>query len=102
MPSLARSNTNVLDSTKGLEMATHRARTIDGLQGLTALLGITLGVLPLIQALVGGHPGLLRLVLGEDAGSMTYAAPIAVVVVIAVVIAVLEGTKRRRPPRHCC
>lgn len=77
-------------------MASNRARTIDGLQGLTALLGITLGVLPLIQVLVGGHPGLLRVVLDEDAGSMIYAVPIAVVVVMAVVIAVLEGTKRRR------
>ena len=40
-------------------MATNHARTIDGLQGLTTLLGITLGVLPLILVLVGGHPGLL-------------------------------------------
>ena len=53
-------------------------------------------MLPLIQVLVGGHPGLLRVVLDEDADSMIYAVPIAVVVVMAVVIAVLEGTKRRR------
>jgi len=50
----------------------------------------------LIQVLAGGPPGLLRVVLGAARGPMTYAAPIAMVALMVVVIAVLEGAKRRR------
>ena len=77
-------------------METSRARTIDGLQGLAALLGITFGVIPLARVLFGAGPGALsRWLLGQPAGPMAYLLPIIVVVIIVAVIAALEFVKRR-------
>ncbi len=69
-------------------------KQLDAWQGGVAFIGITLGLLPLVQVLFGRGPGLLRLVLGEDPGVYGYVLPIVVVAVCVAVIARLESIKR--------
>lgn len=69
-------------------------RQLDAWQGAMAFVGITLGLLPLVQVLFGRAPGLLRLVLGEDPGVYGYALPIVVIAMCVTVIAWLESVKR--------
>jgi hypothetical protein len=59
-----------------------------------AFIGITLGLLPLVQVLFGRGPGLLRLVLGEDPGVSGYVIPVVVIAMCVAVIARLESVKR--------
>jgi hypothetical protein len=51
----------------------HRA-----VEGLLGLVGISLGLIPLIQYLVNGRPGLWRLVLGSAPGAEGWIVPAAV------------------------
>lgn len=70
-------------------------RTVDGMQGLVALIGITLGVIPLVRAAYGGGPGwLLGWLPGMEGGATTYVVPIVIVVVAVAVMGVLERSKR--------
>ncbi len=69
-------------------------KQLDAWQGGVAFIGITLGLLPLVQVLFGRGPGLLRLVLGEDPAVYGYVLPIVVVAVCVAVIARLESIKR--------
>jgi hypothetical protein len=72
-----------------------KTRLLDGLQGMSALLGITLGVIPLISWVLGGSSGgLLRLIFGPLSGVMAYAVPLVVVVLAIGLIAILEAMKR--------
>jgi hypothetical protein len=59
-----------------------------------AFIGITLGLLPLVQVLLGRGPGLLRLVLGEDPGVYGYLLPIVVIAMCVAAVASLESVKR--------
>lgn len=78
-------------------MASTSSRTIDGLQGLAALVGITLGAIPLVRWVAQGrHGGLFRWLFGDHSGAMGFAAPLMVIAVAIGVIAALEGWKRRR------
>jgi hypothetical protein len=71
-------------------------KAIDGWQGLCCFLGITLGVIPLIQFALGvRRGGLLRFVLGEQPGAALWIAPTAVLVVAVTAIALLERRKAR-------
>jgi hypothetical protein len=72
-----------------------KSRLLDGLQGVSALIGITLGVIPLISwALGGSSGGLLQLILGPLSGAMAYVVPLVVVVLAIGLIAILEAMKR--------
>lgn len=64
-------------------------------QGVTAFIGITVGLLPFGQVLLGGGPGLWRFVVGDAAGPTAYALPLAIVAMAVVAIAWLESRKRR-------
>jgi hypothetical protein len=63
-------------------------------QGAMAFIGITLGLLPLVQVLFGRGPGLLRLVLGEDPGVSGHVLPIVVIAMCIAAVAWLESAKR--------
>jgi hypothetical protein len=77
-------------------MASTRTRAIDGVQGLVALVGITLGAIPLVRWIVQDeHGGLFRTLFGTHTGAMGYVAPILVIVAAVAVIALLEIPKRR-------
>ncbi len=69
-------------------------KQLDAWQGGVAFIGITLGLLPLLQVLFGRGPGLLRLVLGEDPGVYGYLRPIVVIAMCVAVVARLEPVKR--------
>lgn len=73
-----------------------RMRAIDGLQGVSALVGITLGVIPLVGWAMGTESGgLLGLVFGwSPSGTSAYVLPVVVVVAAIGVIAALEMVKR--------
>lgn len=73
-----------------------QTRVIDGLQGIAALIGITLGLIPLVWwALDGQHSAIFRWVFGAPSGSMAYVVPLVVIAVVIGFIAVLERLKRR-------
>ena len=79
-------------------MAANREKTrlLDGLQGVSAIIGITLGVIPLISGAVGGQfGGLLRLIFGSLSGPMAYVVPLVVIILTIGLIAILEAMKRR-------
>ena len=79
-------------------MAANREKTrlLDGLQGVSAIIGITLGVIPLISGAVGGQSvGLLRLIFGSLSGPMAYVVPLVVIILTIGLIAILEAMKRR-------
>lgn len=70
-------------------------RVIDTWQGLTAIVGVTLGLVPLATMVIGaGDPGLWRLVLDDTTGGSRWLGPLLVVVAAAAVIAGLERWKR--------
>ncbi|WP_158892643.1 hypothetical protein [Amycolatopsis anabasis] len=72
-------------------------RTIDGAQGVFALIGITVGAIPLVRWMVDGqHGGLFRWLFGTHSGSMGYVLPIVVIVVAIAFIGALEIVKKRR------
>jgi hypothetical protein len=81
-----------------VQMAASREKTraIDGLQGVCALIGITVGVIPLASWAVGGESGgLLGRISGwSPLGSQAYVLPVAVIAVAIGVIAILEVMKR--------
>jgi len=61
-----------------------------------ALVGITLGVIPLAQRVLGAdQSGLFRWIFGQPAGSMTFVIPVVVIAVAVGLVAVLELAKRR-------
>lgn len=79
-------------------MTSSGARAFDGLQGGVALIGITVGVIPLIQFLLGAdQSAVFRWIFGQPVGSMAYVLPAAVIAVAVGVIAALELAKRRAP-----
>ncbi|MCK2238845.1 MULTISPECIES: hypothetical protein [unclassified Crossiella] len=68
---------------------------IDGVQGVIALVGITLGGVPLVRWFIEGqHSGPFRWLFGEQTGTMGYVAPLLVIGVAIGLIAVLERRKR--------
>lgn len=70
-------------------------KTIDGVQALVAFIGITCGVIPLLQVLVGFGNGVPWTWLVDDpAGLTAYLGPIGVVVVSVVALGALERRKR--------
>ena len=72
-----------------------KTRAIDGLQGVCALIGITVGVIPLVSWGSEGSPGDLGRISGwSPLGSQAYVLPVAVIVVAIGVIAILEVMKR--------
>lgn len=76
-------------------MQSNCGRHIDGLQTLVAILGISLGVVPLVRSALSGEPGrLYDWLLGETNRVFEYLAPLAVVVIAVVLIAVLDSSKR--------
>jgi len=84
-----------IDGSSGGDMAGSRTRKqLDAWQGAMAFIGITLGLLPLVQFLFGRGPGLLRLVLGEDPGVYGHLLPIIVIAMCVAVVARLESVKR--------
>ncbi|MFG1927889.1 hypothetical protein [Cryptosporangium sp. NPDC048952] len=69
-------------------------KTIDGWQGFLALIGVSLGVIPLVQYAIGvRRGGLLRFVLGDDPGAALWIVPLVILAVVAVVILLLERGK---------
>ncbi len=57
-------------------------------------MGITLGVIPLAQRVLGANQGgLLRWIFGQPAGSMTFVIPAVVIAAAVGVVAVLELAK---------
>lgn len=73
-----------------------RTRTIDGIQGIVALAGISFGLIPLVRWIFSGeHGGLFRWAFGTPTGTMGYLAPLAVIAVLIGLIALLEVLKRR-------
>ncbi|GAB3476197.1 hypothetical protein [Amycolatopsis cihanbeyliensis] len=71
-------------------------KAIDGLEGLLALAGITLGAIPFGGWVIAKeHSGPFRWLFGEHTGAMGYVVPLLVLGVAVLLIAVLEGAKRR-------
>ena len=65
--------------------------TINAVQGLAALIGITFGAIPLVQFLTTGAAGSLWALLFDDTtGTIGWAGPLAVVAVATLVITVLQ------------
>jgi hypothetical protein len=80
---------------EGVEMATGKGRKrLDAWQGAVGFVGITLGLLPQVQVLLGRGPGLWRAILGGESGSSAYVLPLAVIAAAVAVIAWLEAQKR--------
>ncbi len=77
-------------------MASDKARDIEAIQGIVAFVGITLGVIPLIQVFFGRRPGLLTLVLPEGPSALHWIAPIVVVLAAIAIVLVLESRKKHR------
>lgn len=75
---------------------TDTRRSADSAQGLLALIGITLGAIPLIQVVVTGHTGwLLGWLPGMESSPMIYVLPIAIVLAAVAGIGGLERGKHR-------
>lgn len=73
-----------------------RSKSIDGVQGLVALAGITFGAIPLVRWVASGeHGGLFRWLFGEHTGAMGLGAPLIVILVAVGAVAALEVWKRR-------
>lgn len=71
-------------------------RALDGLQGVVALVGITLGVIPFVRWVITGElGGLFAWIFGSFAETMGYAAPLIVVAVSVAVIAAFKVMKKR-------
>ena len=75
-------------------MSRDRNASINTLQSVAALVGITLGVLPLIGLIVGRGPGLWAALIGDRTGSIWW-LPAGVVMACTIAIAALERTVRR-------
>jgi hypothetical protein len=71
-------------------------RRLDAWQAVTAFVGITAGLLPLVQVLLGRGPGLWRFLVGDAAGPAASVPPLALLAVAAAVIMWLESLKRTR------
>lgn len=69
---------------------------LDAWQGVAAFIGITLGLLPLVQIFFGRGPGLWRVLLAEEPGAYGYVLPVVVIVLCVAVVARLEAIKRAR------
>lgn len=76
--------------------SSEKPRSLDVLQGIVALGGITLGAIPLVGLVLGGGDGgLLGRVFGWSAsGSLAWVLPVVVIAVAIGVIAMLEAMKR--------
>lgn len=73
-----------------------RTRALDGLEGVAALVGITLGVIPFARwAITGELGGLFAWIFGSFTETMGYAAPLIVVAVSVAIIAAFEVMKKR-------
>ncbi len=78
-------------------MATDEGRKrLNGWQGAAGFVGITLGLLPLVQVLLGRGPGLWRAVLDAESGSMAYVLPLVPLAVIAAAVAVIAWLETRK------
>lgn len=71
-------------------------KRLDAWQGVMGFVGITLGLLPMVQVMLGRGQGLWRFVLGEASGAAAYVPPLAILTVAVAVIARLESLKRTR------
>jgi uncharacterized membrane protein YeiB len=73
-----------------------RTRSLDVLQGMSALGGITLGLIPLVGLVVGAESGgLLGRIFGwSPSGSLAWVLPVVIIAVAIGVIAILEVMKR--------
>ena len=68
----------------------------DGLQGLCAVVGIWLGVIPLVRVWLGGEVGRLASWLpGVEGDTGRWLVPACIVVACVALIAVLERAKQR-------
>lgn len=84
-----------LGDERGSEMAGDATkRRLDGWQAVTAFVGITAGLLPLVQVVLGRGPGLWRLVVGDASGSAAVVPPLVLLAVAVAVIVWLESLKR--------
>ncbi|MCO1582693.1 hypothetical protein M8C13_43805 [Crossiella sp. SN42] len=69
---------------------------VEGAQGVIALIGITLGAVPLVRWLIEEqHSGPFRWIFGELTGTMGYLGPLLVIAAAIGLIALLELRKRR-------
>lgn len=76
--------------------SSRRGRTIDAFQGLVVIVGIPIGVIPLIRWIANGdHGGLFQWLFGAPTGAMGLVAPLLVIAVGIVIIAILEMVKKR-------
>ena len=69
-----------------------------GLQGLVGFVGITFGLLPLVQYLLAGTIGLWRFVVGEQP-ALPWLYPVLALVVAGGLVAMLETRRRARGGR---
>ena len=68
---------------------------LNGLQGLVALVGITLGVIPLIQLVFSGGPGkLLSWAVGSGPSLAAYGVSAAISFTALMLVTILERKKR--------
>lgn len=74
-------------------MGDETSKKRDGVQGVAAVVGITLGVIPLLQMVFSGRPGLLKFVLGNDPGVIGYVVPAAILLIAVAAVAVTEAKK---------
>ena len=70
------------------------AKTADAWQGLAGLIGITLGVIPLVMMVFGSSNGVWSLVLDDSAGALRWVCPLLVLLGGVTAIAILERRKR--------
>ena len=68
---------------------------IDTSQGVVALVGITLGLIPLVQKLLTGSTGSLWQLLFDGEGVLALTAAVVVTVGAVLIVAVLERAKGR-------
>ena len=71
------------------------SKTINAAQGAAALIGITLGAIPMVQYLLRGTAGSVWKLLGTGTGTAAWAGPLAVVLAALVAITVLERGRTR-------
>lgn len=70
-------------------------RTLDALQGVVAIVGITVGVIPLVRwTLHGEHGGAFQLLFGSPDAPMAYTIPLLVIAAGVALIALLEWAKK--------
>ncbi|MBP2471304.1 hypothetical protein JOF53_000176 [Crossiella equi] len=69
---------------------------VETVQGVLALAGITLGLVPLgFYLFTGRHSGPFRLLFGEPDGTMAYLTPVLVIAVVLLAIGFLERYKSK-------